>query len=186
MAAVPGMEDLVAQLARVAESLAGQAGQGETTSGLWSTKPMTSRTGWSDINKYTGKSVEYGDWKFQLLRFVETEDKNFQKFMMWLDRNEVKTNADIEAFGQDARSKERRLWCDDQLYAMLSLKCAGDALTLVRSVPDDEEAKGAKAWKKIVSDQEKMNALKMDGLIKRIFDPERVSYKELTVAVETW
>ena len=67
---------------------------------------MTSRKGLSDVGKYSGKPVEYGDWKAVFVGFLRSEDLIFRKFLEHienLDGGDVQLE-DLYAFAGDKRN----------------------------------------------------------------------------------
>ena len=182
------MEILVQQISGLVNELReSRAGGG----GRMNWSAISTRKGWLDLDRYSGKPNEWVDWKFKVMQFLEAEDSTFRKFLTWAEgTGENMTTSDLWEFGGAEATDEhlRRIeWFDQQLYSMMAQKCTGDALTLVRSVSDEQEAKGITVWKKLTKDQEGMNALRMSGIIKRVFEADRVTkYKDVVSAIEVW
>jgi len=183
------MVEMPAAMTRLVQAL--EAGLGRSGGGKGSL-PMTSRKGMSDISKYSGKPGEYIDWKSVVIAFLRSEDLVFRKYLEFVEQmDEDITWVKLYEFGGSDKEKpevrEKIEWYDNQLYSMMNMKTTGDALALVRSVPEESEGKGAKVWKRITSDQEGMNALRMVALARRVMHPDKVAkYGDIVAAVEQW
>ena len=188
----PLLEAIGTLVKTLQEAKAGGGSNGPTSNRL----PITSRKGLQDVGKYDGKPESYPDWKTVLTGFLRCEDELFRKYVDFAEGllGENLELTDLYAFAQtvgtspdDLEARKTIDWYDNQLYSLLIVKTKDDALALVKSVPEDGIAKGARAWRRITTDQEGMNALRMTGLARRVMNPEKVkNFKDIVAAVEKW
>ena len=154
-------------------------------------KLITEKKGFSSLPKYSGKSEEYEDWKFQVGSLLATEP-GYHDLFVELDKlmkpptlEDMKTiftaintkcMADLDA--RDMNS---------QIYQMLSLNVRDKALATVKNLFNVEHVNGFLAWWKLGYEQTAMTAQRMQAITNRVLSAKRCKkYADVSSALEDW
>ena len=152
---------------------------------------MTARRAFTTLCSYAGKPEEFEDWKFQTTAFLE-EESIFGAILEWIDAEDNVINYERwdEFCKANSIEGETASWVNAQLFQVLSLKCRGDALLMVKNIAKDTEKKlvrGLCAWQKLIKEKTGMTAQRCHGLLGRIFNPDRCKkYSDVVSALELW
>ena len=82
--------------------------------------------------------------------------------------------------------QDKLKWLTHQLFQVMSLNCAGDALSH-ESVKDDLLSRRVRVWWRLTQEWQCLSGQRLQGLVRRVFNLGQVkNIMGVTVAVERW
>ena len=128
----------------------------ETSAFASSTTHLTRRKGFDGLAVYGG-GVQWKDWRFSTVRWLQQEDKRFEDLLQKIERlkkepEEPEDGTPMKIDGEPL--SEAQLWCCEEIYALLSQKTKDGPKMIVRNLETLPVSRGPRAWYRLVRDAE--------------------------------
>ena len=152
-------------------------------------KDLTEYKSFNIIPILGGKEgVDWSDFEFKIQSFVRPLE-TFEKWLDWIkEQNEPISNINMnEYFGNNRITDMTPAWCDDQLYTILSLKCQGAELQVVRNLREYDGYRGANGWYKLTREVSQKSGARLDNLTELALNPKHIkNYSDAVSFIEKW
>ena len=151
---------------------------------------LTSRKNFASLSKYSGKSEEYDDWKFQVATYL-SEDEGYHELIIHLEKFlKPPTKEDMLDIFTELNVKFPSLSMEvmnKELYQFLCLNLKDKALGTVKNLFSTPHVNGFVAWWKLGYENNAMTMQRMQAITNRVLSPKRCKrYSEVSAALEEW
>ena len=112
---------------------------------------LTQKRSFDKVPKYSGKHLEYEDWKFQMTTFLNESPQMKEALSLINEFVKQPTNEEIEVMFNKVEEKlgeenVDREWVNHQLYQVLSLNLTSNGLGTIKNMMQEKEVNGVLGW----------------------------------------
>ena len=113
-------------------------------------KLVTEGGAFKALTKYTRNHSEYHDWSFSARRVLTRADVRFAELLQWISGqiDEINENDVLEYQRTTDLSSTDMDWLNLELYALLTIKTADNAMASIKSL-EEVEVKGIIGWQRM-------------------------------------